>query len=106
VHPAAGASYVATGGAKGTWTAAALWLFVVAALILAYRNKAVPTQSQFVTLLGGALGVVLLAAIAPVPVALVGAGVVLLAVANVAGTGGLFDRANNRVAALLNKPAG
>lgn len=103
VSPKQGAAYAYSGGGKGTWTALALWLFVIAALILAYRNKAVPTQSQFATLGAGALGVVILAAVFPAPVALIGAGIVLSAVANVPGIGHWFTEANAKVAALLNQ---
>ena len=105
VHPASGAAYL-TGGSGGTWTAAALWLFVLAALILAYRNEAAPTASQFLTLGAGALGVVIAAALAPAPVALVLAGIVLLAVANVPGVGGLFTAVNQRIAGLVSTSGG
>lgn len=103
IHPASGAAYV-TGGTGGTWTAGALWLFVLAVALLAFRNHAVPTTSQFLTLGAGAIGVVIAAAIAPRQVALFLAGVVLLAVANVPGVGGLFTAANDAIAGLVNQP--
>ncbi len=102
VHPASGAAYV-TGGSGGTWTAAALWLFILSGVILGLRNKAVPTESQFLTLAAGALVVVVAAAFAPKQIALILAGVVLLSVANVPAVGPLFTKANGYIAGLITK---